>query len=129
MTYLKSQNAAAALLLMIIIAAIALVMALSLGLSAITENQMTLYQSESKQVFINADGCAEEAMTQMSRNHNYAGEILVIEGVTCTISVSGVGANRTLTINATDNIYSRTIEIDVKIFPTVYITSWQELAT
>lgn len=123
---IKNQKGAAILVSMILISAVILTIALSLGLSSISENQINLYQSRANQILINIDGCGEEAMTQLNRNNSYAGESLTVDGTSCTISVAGSGSTRTITISATNDIYTKNLQINVTIFPTFTVTSWGE---
>ncbi len=128
-TFLKSvqkQKGAAILVSMIIISALILIIALNLGLSSISQNQMNLYQSKSSRIFLNIDGCAEEALTKLNRNNVYTGESLVIDNTSCTISVSGSGTARIVSITATNDVYSKNLQINVTIFPTFAIMSWEE---
>jgi YbbR domain-containing protein len=123
------HEGAVMLVLILIIGAVALLISLSLGLSSISENQISLYQSQSTQAFLNADGCAEEALTKLNRNNLYTGETITLENTTCTITVTGSGPTRTVTVSATNTDYTHKIQIGVIIYSTFSITSWQELTT
>lgn len=123
---IKNQKGAAILVSMILISAVILTIALSLGLSSISENQINMYQSSANRLLINIDGCGEEAMTRLNRNNSYAGESLTIDNTSCAISVAGSGTTRTITISATNDIYTKNLQINVTIFPTFTVTSWGE---
>jgi len=117
----------AVLVSVILIAAVILVISLSLGFAAVTENEMTLYQTQANKLFVNTDACAEEALARINRDHSYTGETLTIDDADCTISISGNGANRSITISAVKDNFSRNLQINVKIVPSFEITSWSEV--
>lgn len=123
---IANRKGAALLVAIIIISAMILVMAIGLGLGSISENQITLYQSQSIRVLQNIDGCSEEALTRMNRNSLYTGESLTLNNTSCIISVVGSGSTRTITVTATSTNYAKTLQINVSIFPTFQITSWTE---
>jgi hypothetical protein len=123
------ERGAAVLVAVIVISAVILIIAVAMGITSIMENQISLYQSQSNKTFVQADACGEEALTQISRDHSYTGETLVVDDTSCVIVVSGMGANRTITVAATNDNYAKNITINVKIVPTISVTSWQETAT
>jgi hypothetical protein len=123
------SQGAATLISILIITTVILTISLSLGISALNESQSSFYHSYFGRMFLNTDGCAEEALTKMDRNNSYTGETLVINNTSCVITVSGSGKLRTLLVTATNTDFTRKIQIDVNIFPTVTITAWQELTT
>ena len=125
----KNQKGVTVLVLTIIISAVILIISLSMGLSSISENQISLYQNKSGHVLLNADGCAEEALTRLNRNNSYLGEILIIDNTSCSINVTGSGATRTITVAATNSDYTKNLQINVAIFPIFTVTSWEETTT
>lgn len=127
LSHFNNQKAASALLLMIIVGAVILILALSLGFSAIHQSQVTIHQTIGQQLQGNLNGCGDEALIKINRNHAYAGETLIIDETECQIAVAGTGANRTITIVATQDDYSRSLEIGVRIFPNLEVTSWELL--
>lgn len=114
------------LLVMIIVTAAIVIIALGMGLSSITENQINLDQSKSARMLSNIDGCGEEALLQLNRNNSYDGETILIENTSCIIDIVGTGANRTINITGTNNYYTKRVQINVIIFPTFQVTLWQE---
>jgi hypothetical protein len=115
------------LISVLIIASIMVVLTFGMGLNSISENQIGLYQSRSSVSFYNVDGCAEEAISRINRDNNYAGETLNLGNVTCVIAISGTGSNRTIGITGTSSEgYVRNIAITVTISPSFNVTSWQE---
>ncbi|MFC1655331.1 hypothetical protein ACFL3C_00505 [Patescibacteria group bacterium] len=128
-TIRKTNEGAAVLIIVIIMGSAMLLIALSLGISSISENLINLYQSQSSRLSLSIDGCAEEALIRLNRDNSYNEETLSIGGTSCTISVSGSGSSRTINVAGTKSDYSRELEIAVNISPTYAITSWQELTT
>lgn len=126
---LHSPQGAAVLILILIIAAIGLMLSLSLGLRAISENQIGLYLSQSSRIFINMDGCAEEALIRLNRNNAYIGETLILNNTSCVISIVSSGDVRTINITASQTDYAKKLRINVILSPVFTVTSWQELTT
>jgi len=123
---LKTQKGSAILVSILIISTVIMIIALSLGLSSITENQINMYQSVSNNVFLNMDGCAEEALIQLSRDHSYSSDSFTLDETSCTISVAGGGSARSITITANKDEFTKNLLINVSIFPTFTITAWDE---
>lgn len=123
----ENNRGISVLVSVLIIATIMVVLTFGMGLNSISENQINLYQSRSAVSFYNVDGCAEEAVSKINRNNSYVGETLALGNVTCVISVSGTGSNRTIGIAGTSSEgYVRNIGITVTIVPSFAVTSWQE---
>ncbi len=116
----------AVLLVILIVSATITILAVGMGLSAINENQITLYHGQSIKLSMLLDACADEALIQLNRDNNYTGETLNIQEKSCIISVSGTGAERSIDISANIGKHSKNLHIDVTISPTFTITSWQE---
>lgn len=124
---IKDNRGISVLISVLIIASIMVVLTFGMGLNSISENQIGLYQSRSSVSFYNVDGCAEEAISRINRDNNYAGETLNLGNVTCVIAISGTGSNRTIGITGTSSEgYVRNIAITVTISPSFNVTSWQE---
>lgn len=117
------------LLLMIVTGAIILTIALGIAFSSINASQISLYQGTSNQTFLNLDGCVEEALGRLNRNNIYAGGTVTIDNTSCTISITGTNPTHTVNVTATNGDYTRKVQVVVNIFPTVSITSWQELTS
>lgn len=124
----RTQSGAAVLMAVMILTAILVSISLTVGLSSIAENQINIYQTQSNRLFVNADGCAEEALTRLNRDNNYTGGTVNLDTTSCIITVSGSGNVRTITVAATRTDYSKSLEVQVTLSP-YNITSWQELTT
>ncbi len=122
----KTQSGAAILLAVMVLTAILVSVSLTVGLSSIAENQINLYQTQSGRLFVNADGCMEEALTRLNRDNNYSGDTINLDLTLCAITVSGSGNSRTITVVAIRNDHSKSLEARVTLSP-FDITSWQEL--
>lgn len=123
----KNKKGAAVLITVIITMTIITIIALSLALSAISEGEISTYQSKATRVFANIDGCAEESLIRVKRKPSYTGETLTIDQTSCNIVVTGSGDTRTILITATNTNYTKILQLDVSLAPTFAITNWQEL--
>jgi len=123
----EDQRGIAILIVVLVLGAVILLLSMTLGLGSISENQISLYQGQATEMFINADGCAEEALTKINSDNNYVGGNLTIGATSCTITVSGNGNTRTIDINATKNNYSKFLQLTVNLSPTFSVSTWQEL--
>lgn len=124
---MKNRPGAVILVLLLIVAAVGLMISLSLGLGAISENQMSLYSSVSGRIFYNMDGCGEEALIRLNRDNAYTGETITLNNTSCTIVVTGSGSTRTINVTATQTDYTRKLQINVTLSPTFAVTQWEEL--
>jgi len=69
--------------------------------------------------------CVDEALLSLSRDDAYPGGALTYSDGTCTVAVSGVGNNRTITVNATDSDgRAKSLTITVTLSPFA-ITAWE----
>ena len=118
-----------ALLGVMIISMIVLIIGSSIATVNIAAGKGLGHYNKETTTFVNADGCAEEALIRMHRNSTYAGESISIDDSSCVISVSGSDSTRVLDIQATNGEYIKKLQIDVTISPTYAITSWQEKST
>lgn len=124
---MNQPKGAAILVAVIVISIVMLTLALSIGTGSIIENQINLYQSQSNKMLQNIDACGQESLIRLSRNSSYTGETLIVDNTTCTIALTGTGTNRTITVTGVNNNYTKKIQIGATIFPTLSVTSWQEI--
>lgn len=124
---INKKPAMAVLTSVLIISAVLLTIALGMGVNAISENQIGLYQSKAQRLLINAEGCVDEALTQLSGDDTYTGDTITIDGSSCTIVVSGNGSNRTIDVTASESDYTKNLRIEASLNPTMTISSWQEI--
>jgi hypothetical protein len=55
--------------------------------------------------------CAEEGMHRLKLDASYTGGTIPISSTTCTVSITGSGASRTITSSATYDNHTKTIEV------------------
>jgi hypothetical protein len=125
---LKAQPAMLVLSSMIVIGGLALLIVLLVVLSSVDLLQQGTYDNEFNETFIGSDACAEEALLKLNSNSSYTGENFTIDSVQCTVSVSGTGSTRTLTVSATQgSVYVSDLEltIDVSTSP-ISISNWEQ---
>jgi hypothetical protein len=126
---LSSRRGMIILTLVIVTTGMMIIIALALAFSSLNASESSLYQGYSSRVFFNIDGCAEEGLAKLNRDNNYSGETMTLESTVCTITLGGTDPTRIINVTATNGDYTRTLQINVTIFPTFTINSWQELAT
>lgn len=85
-------------------------------------NSFNLVQSET--LFVKTEGCLEEALLQLSRNSEYAGNTYAVDFADCTVGVSGTGDVRTITVDAQEQDYYHHTIVDVQIAPTFAILNF-----
>ncbi len=97
----------------LIVATITLTVAVTAALLGINEMILGFIASESQESLQLADGCAEEASYRYKRDATYAGGTIPFVGGTCTVSVSGAGATRTITSTVILGDYTRSVQTSV----------------
>ncbi len=129
----KNKPGVVALLLVVIIGAAALVMAYASSFLGVGDLTMAYNSHQGTEIFSLADGCAETALENFRMDPvNYTGQTLNFSSGSCTITVSGSGANRALSASATRGDYTAVIDVAVSYSTGVYgetnvlINSWTE---
>ncbi len=127
MTKIVSNKRGAIGILSALVMGFALVMAaLSLVLTGISSRANAFTLSQSENVLISTEGCAEEALVQLSRNHDYSGAALTISGVSCVAAVQGNGDVRDVTITGSRGTITHNLLIRVSFLPSFHITQWSD---
>jgi hypothetical protein len=124
-TFLKNTQGIA-LLTVIILSSVILMLAVNVTLLGISSQGNVFYISKSGQVFVEGEGCVEEALLQLKRNADYTGGALTAGSVSCTAVVSGTGSNRTVAVIATAGDFTRDFALTVQIDPAFAILNWDE---
>jgi len=121
-------NRPAAMLLttVLIMGAAALTISLSLALRGIGELDMGFSENQSKETLALADGCVQEALLRLSRNAGYAGGVVSVEDGSCTITVTSAGTQRTISVNATIDRWTRKITARVDI-ASMTLIDWKQV--
>lgn len=116
------------LFVVIILGSLSLALSLSLSTSSVWSikssiNSKNLYQAKS---LVNA--CAEVALETIRENNNYIGtNNVVIDGNTCTYSVSNTGGNtRYISVSGSVRDVFRKLDINTSSFNPLVIYSWIE---
>lgn len=119
--YSGNTTGAIALTAMIVLGSVVAMIAFSVIALDISGHQNLLQMNESERLFINADGCAEEALLQLSRDENYAGGSYDIDSASCSVSVSGSGDVRYISADVNKDSYHHSLNLEVQLSPTFAI--------
>lgn len=115
------------LLIVLILSAVLTLIVTTASLSGIQETQNTFRHRQGRVTFAAASGCLEEAFHSLNQNHVYTGETLVVNGVSCIVSITGSGTTRTFEVQATQENYARRLQATVDFSGPFTVTSWQEM--
>ena len=125
---IENQRGYIALIAVIIILSVTLAISLTMNVLSVDETKTGLLKQQSAQSFAAADACIREAYLRIKRDNNYTGGNLNIGVGSCTIVVSSLGADRTITVDSDVNGIQRQLESQVTIIGnTLDLNSWQEL--
>lgn len=98
------------------------------GIDSLLESQ---YEVKSNELSAVSEACTEEALLQLNQDDAYVGGDFTVNGIDCSVSVSGAGGTRTMTSTASqDGVYMGGAEltIDVSANP-ITITNWETYFT
>lgn len=123
-----------ALITVIILGALILAVGLSASFTGQTETILSGQLDREQLARILAQTCVDEAMHRLKLDSTYTGgTVLVGASDTCTVSVSGSGSSRTITLAATSDIFTKTIVIGASLKQNAaanasawHIDSWTE---
>lgn len=125
----KNNRGAAALLTIVIIGAASLIMAISVAQLGLGELEMGYIEGKGSAALAFADGCGEEALVRLRKDSTYTGEILTLDDKSCTIVVTGSGADRTVFSTATVGSYTKKIQMQITLNSSaITINSWSEVS-
>lgn len=110
----------------LILTGVLLIIVVGTVLTGISSRDSAFFLGQSEQVFIEMEGCVDEALLRLARDHSYGGGNFTMDEVSCSISVSGTDPNRDIDIVATQNDYHRTASLTVQLDPEFDIVTWQE---
>lgn len=120
------NNAGAIGILTTLVLGIVLVMiTVTVVLSGISSRFNAFVLSQSDHVLISTEGCAEDALIQLSRNSAFPGGATAVDGTLCSVSVAGVGDFRDVTVSGSQFGITRTLSIRAQIVPPFHITRWE----
>ena len=128
MNFLSSSTKGFSLLLIIIVLSGAmLLLALTSSMGGIDEAQNVLREQFAKIMLVSADGCLNDALLQLNQSHSYSGETLTLNGVVCTITLSGADPNRTIDVGAVNGTYTRHLQADANWNSGFAVTAWRDM--
>lgn len=113
-----------ALTAIIIILAVTLTVAMSANLLSIDSGTTDLALITGKDAFGAAEACIEEALFQLRSDANYPGSNLNLDDASCTMTVTGTGAERTINATGVAGQATQTISVRVALTPTFSLISW-----
>ncbi len=130
----KKQNKGVAILIVVVvISAAALIMALGSAILGVGEADSGYTASRGGEAFSLADGCMEEALEHLRIDNAYVGGIITTTDGSCTISITGGGASRTVTVfGSTIDLYNKKIQATITLTSvnrSLVVNSWQELSS
>lgn len=128
MQFLRNSRGFSLLIITIVLSAVTLLIALTVSTTGIQETQNNLRYGLSKTTFAAATGCLEEALLALNQNHNYAGGSLGLNGIACSITITGSGTARTIDILATNAAHTRHLQTQVDWNSQFQVTGWQDLS-
>ena len=123
----------AALLTIIIVSASSFIMAYSASMLGLGELDLGYTAQKGSEALAAADGCLEEALYRLRLDVDYNGGTVTSGLSSCTISVSGSGLNRTISIATDiDSTFYKHLEVEValsgNVYPTITVTNWNEVS-
>ena len=113
----KNQSAFIAFTSLLVIAAVTLAIAVSVSLIAVSGLKNSLSYKNGKRISQFAEACLEESLLRLRDDIYFTGTSLNINNLSCTIVVSGIGANRTIYIESSTTIppiYTKKLTASIK---------------
>lgn len=98
--------------------------AVSLVMTGISSRANAFTLSQSENALISTEGCAEEALVQLSRNHDYVGGSFFLGETSCVVTVQGLGELRSISVVGSHGTITHNLSIQVSFLPTFHITQW-----
>ena len=98
--------------------------AVTLALTGISSRQNALVLSQSEKTLISTEGCVDEALIQLSRNHAYLGGSLSQDSVACVATVQGSGDTRDVLVTGSHGTISHNLLIRISFVPSFHVTQW-----
>ncbi len=123
---ISHNKGAIALTATIIMAAVILTISVGAVFMGVSSRMDAYHLLSSERVFVKTEGCAEEALIRLHRDSDYSGGNYEIDGVSCTVEVSGAGETRTVTIAGSGENFRHSFQIGVHMDPAFGILSWIE---
>lgn len=112
---LVNQRGAIGLLTTLMVSVVLLILALAVVLNGISSRFNTFLLTDSDRLLLITQGCVEDSLLRLARDSNYSGGAVVIGGVSCTVSVQGTAPDLELTVSASDNSFTKALQLDVTL--------------
>ena len=124
----KARKSYIAFTTLLVLSAIIFLAGVTLTLLSVFQIQQSLSQETGFAAHALAEGCAEDALLSSFNNSDYAGGSKVFPEGTCTISVSKVGNNWVLDVQAAiSSRYKKRIRVNILRAGSVQVLSWREI--
>lgn len=105
---------------------ILIMIAVNIALIGISSRANAYHFNLSERVFDPLEGCAEEALIQLSRDNSYTGGNYTIDEVACTATVSGSDPTRDVVVTGGKKDITRDVFIRVQLTPAFAIMVWDD---
>jgi hypothetical protein len=120
-----------ALISILAISAVALAISVSISLLGVGEAKSSFDYRRGQETLKIAEGCVEETLLRLRNDSTYSGGSLNVGNGTCTINVSGAGADKTIDVSAqlTDlSSYTQNIQVMAKrTGNSITMVSWNQI--
>lgn len=124
--WIREVRGGASLLAILLLVGILTMTAIGAAVVAFSQLEMGFSSQQGSVVILSAESCAEEAILRLTRDLSYTGGTLILNQVTCTISVTGSGPY-TIDVAAVANSFTRNIQVVLDLSGGVDVVSWQEI--
>jgi hypothetical protein len=106
-----ARKAQVLLIAVLVVGTVILVVAVGMAKKGIAELSAGLDARQSLRASALADGCANEALLRLSRNHSYQGGTMQLWDGSCVVTVSGSLNHQTIDVSATVNTWTRKLTV------------------
>lgn len=125
----SSRSGMMLLTTVMIMGAVSLIVAFGIANRSLQEVSIGFGGMQGSRALALAEGCAQEALLQLSRDSGYSGDTLAIHDGTCEIEVTANGSNRTILSSTTVESWTRAVTVDITISGrNITIVNWQQSA-
>ncbi|HEX9664901.1 MAG TPA: hypothetical protein VGA49_03715 [Patescibacteria group bacterium] len=119
----KQETGLVALISVIIITVITLGVGVTISLLGLSELQAGLTLDQSSRALETTDSCGEEAYFRLKLDSGYTGGTVPVGTDSCTATVSGGGASRTITTISTVSDHTRATNVNVDLTTNTDLTA------
>ena len=129
----KDQRGVSAIIIVVLILALVISLGLIVSQAGLNELALSLDEDNANKTLHIAEACEEEATFRLKLDSSYTGGSLTFTEGSCSISISGGGSSRTVTISSTVDNETRAITVNVDLEQNVDttadgidVTNWEE---